>query len=336
MICTFSDTSFAESIRTILVSDGQFNEFPLITMGIKSYVVNSVIETFLHQESNHLMIGNYCSIAHNVSFLINLDHNYNYLSTYPISNICSSWKQEHLELNKGQIIIGNDVWIGRSSTILDGVCISNGAVVAANSVVTKNVPPYAIVAGNPARIVKYRFSEEIIHKLNTIKWWYWEKEKILNNKEFFESSSLRGLDLLYHEVLACPSSKSLKDADFSQCKSKYFFIPDFGSSYPIWIKVITEFINRFSLADNVALILWVPDIVSCNKEISYITQLVQSNKNAPLVFVEDKNSFEDEFELLGHVDYYISSRDIKSLKCIDYAQDLGVKYISGMKHPLFT
>ncbi|TCL36122.1 virginiamycin A acetyltransferase [Anaerospora hongkongensis] len=335
MICTFSDTSFADRIRTVLVNDGEFNEFPLITLGIKSYVANAVIETFLHKESNHLMIGNYCSIAHDVSFLINLDHNYRYVSTYPIANICSSWKHECLELSKGQIIIGNDVWIGRSATILDGVCIGNGAIVAANSVVTKNVPSYAIVAGNPAKIVKYRFSEEIIHKLNTIKWWYWEKENILQNKEFFESSSLKGLDLLYHESLRCQMSKGVKDTEFSKFKSKYLFIPDFGSSYSIWHKVLTDFINRFTLADDAALVLWVPNIESYNKEILYITQMLQSNINAPIVCIEDKNSFANEIELLSYVDYYISTRDIRSLKCIDYAQDLGVKYISGMKCPLF-
>lgn len=336
MICTFSDTSFADSVRTVLVNDEEFNEFPLITLGIKSYIVNSVIETFLHKESNHLMIGNYCSIAHNVSFLINLDHNYSYVSTYPIDKISSSWKHECFELNKGQIIIGNDVWIGRNATILDGVCIGNGAIVAANSVVTKNVPPYAIVAGNPAKIVKYRFSEEIIHKLNTIKWWYWDKEKVLQNKGFFESSSLQGLDLLYHKALQCQMDKSIKDTEFSKFKIRYLFVPDFGSTYSIWYKVIANFINQFTLEDDVALILWVPNIEDYSKEINYITQMLQANINAPIVCVEDENSFKNEFELLSYVDYYISTRDIRSLKFIDYARDLGVKYISGMKCPLFT
>lgn len=335
MICTFSDTSFADNIRTVLVNDEEFNDFPLITIGIKSYIVSSVIETSLYKDSNHLMIGNYCSIAHNVSFLINIDHNYEYVSTYPITKICSTWKHACLELNKGQIIIGNDVWIGRSATILDGVCIGNGAIVAANSVVTKNVPPYAIVAGNPAKIVKYRFSEDIIHKLNTIKWWYWDKETILQNQDFFESSSLHGLDLLYDKELKNQIGKCLKDTDFSKFKTKYLFVPDFGSAYSIWYKVITEFVNQFTLNDDVALILWVPRLESHNKEILYITQMLQSNVNAPIVCVEDESSFVDELELLNHVDYYISTRNLRSLKCIDYAHDLGVKYISGMKCPVF-
>jgi serine acetyltransferase len=82
---------------------------------------------------------------------------------------------------KGDIIIQNDVWIGAKSTIMSGVKISNGSIVGAGSVVTKDVPPYAIVAGNPAKIVKSRFTEEQIEKLLTIAWWNWDEQKIRDN-----------------------------------------------------------------------------------------------------------------------------------------------------------
>lgn len=82
---------------------------------------------------------------------------------------------------KGNIIIQNDVWIGAKSTIMSGVKISNGSVVGAGSVVTKDVPPYAIVAGNPAKVVKYRFTEEQIEKLLSIAWWNWDEQKIKDN-----------------------------------------------------------------------------------------------------------------------------------------------------------
>ena len=88
--------------------------------------------------------------------------------------------------NKGQINIGNDVWIGVSSYILNGVTIGDGAIVAAYSIVTKDVPPYALVAGNPAQIKKYRFSPEIIRKLLKIKWWDWDVETVLNRLEDFK------------------------------------------------------------------------------------------------------------------------------------------------------
>ena len=80
--------------------------------------------------------------------------------------------------HKRQIIIGNDVTIGAYATIMGGVTIGNGAVIGANSLVTKNVPPYAVVGGNPAKIIKYRFDEETITRLNSIKWWHWDDDKI--------------------------------------------------------------------------------------------------------------------------------------------------------------
>ena len=80
-----------------------------------------------------------------------------------------------------QAIIGHDVWIGQSVTIMGGVKIGNGAVVASNATVTKDVPPYSIVAGLPARVIKYRFEQEIIRKLQAIRWWNWKYEEILMN-----------------------------------------------------------------------------------------------------------------------------------------------------------
>jgi len=91
---------------------------------------------------------------------------------------------------KGDIIIENDVWIGATATIMSGVKISNGAVVGAGSVVTKDVPPYAIVAGNPAKVVKYRFTEEQIEKLLSIAWWDWEEQKIRDNAMIMWSNNI--------------------------------------------------------------------------------------------------------------------------------------------------
>jgi virginiamycin A acetyltransferase len=93
---------------------------------------------------------------------------------------------------KGDIIIENDVWIGANSTVMSGIKIGNGAIVAAGSTVTKDVPPYAIVAGNPAKVVKYRFTDEQIKKLLSIAWWDWDEQKIKDNAMNMWSNDING------------------------------------------------------------------------------------------------------------------------------------------------
>ena len=129
-------------------------------------------------------VGKYCSIGRDCNFFLHANHRADWITTSsqlwgPVTNEIANL---HMQMGhpscKGDIEIGNDVWIGAKSTIMSGVKISNGAVVAAGSTVTKDVPPYAIVAGNPAKVVKYRFTEEQIEKLMDIKWWEWNEDKI--------------------------------------------------------------------------------------------------------------------------------------------------------------
>jgi acetyltransferase-like isoleucine patch superfamily enzyme len=138
---------------------GKHTYFPNGGLRIKVYTRKDVI----------VEIGNFCSLANNITFYIDGNHTYETFSTYPFNRI---WNE--VELNnygKENPKIGNDVWIGDDVTIYSGVNIGDGAIVAGKSVVTKSVPPYAIVAGNPARIKKYRFDENIIKILLETKWW---------------------------------------------------------------------------------------------------------------------------------------------------------------------
>ena len=135
---------------------------------------------------NSVRIGNYCSIARNVS-IQEYDHYFNRISSYFIhANLLGGTMQDDI-ISKGDVFIGNDVWIGTQCVILSGASISDGAVIGANSVVNSFIPPYAIAIGSPAKVVKFRFSDEIIRKLLNLKWWDWNDEKIRSNRLLFDS-----------------------------------------------------------------------------------------------------------------------------------------------------
>ena len=140
-------------------------------------------------------IGNFCSIARNVSFQT-FNHNPKKITSYFIGQNLFKEKWENEKVSKGDIVLENDVWIGAHCVILGGVTIHNGAVVAANSVVTKDIPAYSIVAGTPAKVIGYRFDAETIQKIENLKWWNWSIEKIEQNRELFRSEIKENLQFI--------------------------------------------------------------------------------------------------------------------------------------------
>ena len=128
-----------------------------------------------------IKIGRFCSIADDVTFCLSVDHILNNLSTYPFISLIQGRNNEDA-ISKGNIIVEDDVWIGYRATIMSGVKIGQGAVIAAGAVVTKDIPPYAIVGGVPAKVIKYRFSNEIISQL--IKVNYANIEDMIKNSNF--------------------------------------------------------------------------------------------------------------------------------------------------------
>ena len=136
----------------------------------------------IHQEK--LIIGKFCSIACGTKFLFNCaNHTLKSLSTYTFPLFYEEWELEKSNIttawdNKGNIVIGNDVWIGYEAVIMAGVHIGDGAIIAARAVVTKDVPPYTIVGGTPAKEIRKRFDAEVIEQLLIQKWWDWSTDKI--------------------------------------------------------------------------------------------------------------------------------------------------------------
>lgn len=152
-----------------------------------------------HYPINHdkLKIGKFCSIACGAKFLFNsANHTVKSLTTYPFPIFFEEWGLDVRDIttawdNKGDIVIGNDVWIGYEAVIMSGVTIGDGAIIGTRAVVTKDVPPYTIVGGVPAKQIRKRFSEETISELLELKWWDWTFEKISQNIEFIKNGDFK-------------------------------------------------------------------------------------------------------------------------------------------------
>ncbi len=140
-----------------------------------------------------LKIGKFCSIGSDVKIILGSEHRTDWVTTYPFNAIFN--KHRHIQghpYTKGDIVIGNDVWIATNVTILSGVTIGNGAVIGANSLVTKNVAAYSMVAGVPAKHIKYRFAADIIEQLEQIKWWDLPIAEIEEHVVLLQSTDITG------------------------------------------------------------------------------------------------------------------------------------------------
>lgn len=136
------------------------------------------------QERVKLIFGKFCAIAAGTTFIMTGDHKLDAISTYPFPVFKNGWENVY-DVNKlpikGDIVVGNDVWFGYNCMIKSGVKIGDGAIIATNSFVVKDVPAYSIVGGNPAKVVKMRFDDQTIKRLQQIAWWDWDIEKINRN-----------------------------------------------------------------------------------------------------------------------------------------------------------
>lgn len=164
----------------------------------KEFETNNVLYQY-PINGDKLKIGKFCSIACGTKFLFNsANHALDSLSTYPFPLFFEEWNLEKEKVtdawdNRGDIVIGNDVWIGYEAVILSGVTIGDGAIIGTRAVVTKDVPPYTIVGGVPAKPIRKRFDEKVIEELLKIKWWDWTEEKIARNIENIKTGCIERL-----------------------------------------------------------------------------------------------------------------------------------------------
>lgn len=181
---------------------------PNIIVGDYTYYDDDGAEDFEKHVTHHyefigdkLIIGKFCAIGKGVEFIMNgANHRMNSASTYPFNIMGGGWERVTPSLKdlpiKGDTVVGNDVWIGQNVTVLPGVHIGDGAIIGANSVVSKDVQPYTVVGGNPIKLIRRRFDDGTTEFLLGLKWWDWSAEKIFKNLELLCSGDLSKLKTL--------------------------------------------------------------------------------------------------------------------------------------------
>lgn len=191
-----------ENIKTVCFIKNVINNPNIIVGDYSYYSDKNGAEKFEEHVTHHyefigdkLIIGKFCQIGQGVEFIMNgANHRMNSITTYPFNIMGGGWEKSTPELKdlplKGDTVIGNDVWIGQNVTIMPGVNIGDGVIIGANSLITKNIPAYHVAAGNPCRIIKKRFDDDLISHLEKIKWWNWDDKKIFDNLEILCSGDL--------------------------------------------------------------------------------------------------------------------------------------------------
>lgn len=322
--------------------------FRILYISEYSYVVGMDISSGTLNVSDigchNIHIGKYTCIGIGINIILDMSHDYHSL----YQGIIPEFAQKGGARNgngqilrriqrKGQVLIGNDVWIGNGVTILGGVRIGNGAVVAAGSVVVKDVPPYAVVGGNPAKIIKYRFPEDVIHKLQRIAWWNWSSKEISDRKE-----DMQGEVKLFAEKYDCSPVKYVKKNDCivnrigKEDISLMVYFMDFDDDYPVYTNVITSFMKTYHNMDAELLLCYDARSRNTEMQMKRMIEILQQYENVnALINVYGFVSEDEEEKIISESDIFITNRDNATLKRVEYADWYQVEVLSGVDIPMF-
>ena len=327
----------------------------ILTLGTFSYISHTRLEVDRQAEfggyhPSHILIGKYSSLAGDMRLLMAFNHSYKgATATFPfeeqprIKEILAKTGRTFEPIdyppnfrareNRYQLIIGHDVWIGYGCFFVGAVTVGNGAIIGAQSVIAKDVPPYSVVVGNPARVIKYRFDAETTKKLLAVKWWNWPLEKILANGKYMKDAE---------EFLAKHWSPELEDIaqdeiglqveNFrAQGFNVYNFVADFRALQPLWLRIIAGFCQ--SNYENAKLIIWL-DKDSTDEDFNALNEAVNlfgNDAGKNILVVDGKISP----HALRSATHFITTREMSTLECLDWLWNTDVKIVSALDERIF-
>ena len=235
---------------------------------------------------------------------------------------------------KGSIILQNDIWIGENTTIMSGVTVRNGAVIARNSHVVSDVPPYAIVGGNPARLIGYRYKEEQVAMLQKTAWWDWDTDKLLENAEYFTEDVDGFCNKFFEEA---EQEWEQYSADRSIKEDSYFAFVDFYENYVGYPGILESFLDSYLMEHNKKLILFIQEDCKAGQidEVLY-TQLkdiadeINNAEEYSCSLEIQKGDFDQAKKCFLSCSHYIVSRTYDAVYFSCLADKLGMEVISGV------
>ena len=319
---------------------GGLQNFPAVILDRHSGITGMTIwarageESSLAGECYSVYIGAFCPISDQVMLLVDVNHDY--ASVSMSGQVPDLIPVSYRNKMKGSIIIQNDVWIGYGVTILSGITIHNGAVIAANSTVTKDIPPYAIVAGNPAKVIKYRFSQDIIDGLQRIQWWYWDDTTIKKRSYWFQRSPeefIKKFDVSMGGG-QISSLQGLHDEQLSGIprKNRYLVFSDTNDPYSVLFKIIKAFSETRSEHD--WLVVAITNNDKLETQIQSIYKFAEGIDTKCGLYVRCTNKQEIP-ALISECGTLITSRVLDLVRFTCLADAAGAKIISGVDIPVF-